>query len=183
MDALPLGKHDFSLVLGGPLYQLFRRAHLSGPALEQLGRRIRLLTGVAWLPLLVLTAATGRAWGPPSPLPFLRDIEAQVRFLVAFPIFIAAELVVHQRTRTTVEQFLEEGIVPPVDLPRFDAAIASALRLRNSVPLEVALLLVVFTGGQLIWKGGIALDVPSWYAAPEGGGMRLDRLRASGSPW
>jgi hypothetical protein len=120
----------------------------------------------------VLTAATGRAWGPPSPLPFLRDIEAQVRFLVAFPIFIAAELVVHQRTRTTVEQFLKEGIIRPVELPRFDAAIASALRLRNSVPLEVALLVVVFTGGQLIWKGNIALDVPSWYAAPDGGELR-----------
>jgi hypothetical protein len=172
MDALPLGKHDFSLVLGGPLYQVFRRAHLSGPALEQLGRRILLLTGIAWLPLLVLTAATGRAWGPPSPLPFLRDIEAQVRFLVAFPIFIAAELVVHQRTRTTVEQFLKEGIIRPVELPRFDAAIASALRLRNSVSLEVALLVVVFTGGQLIWKGNIALDVPSWYAAPDGGELR-----------
>jgi hypothetical protein len=26
---------DFSRVLGGPLYQLLRRAHLSGPALEQ----------------------------------------------------------------------------------------------------------------------------------------------------
>ena len=172
MDALPLGKHDFSLVLGGPLYQLFRRAHLSGPALEQLGRRILLLTGLAWLPLLVLTAATGRAWGPPSPLPFLRDIEAQVRLLVAFPIFIAAEVVVHQRTRNTVEQFLKEGIIRAADLPRFDAAIASALRLRNSVALEVALLMLVFTGGQLFWKGGIALDVPSWYAAPDGGELR-----------
>ena len=28
---------DFSLVLGGPLFQLFRRAHLSGDALEQYG--------------------------------------------------------------------------------------------------------------------------------------------------
>ena len=31
---------DFSLVLGGPLYQLFRRAHLTGGALELLRQRI-----------------------------------------------------------------------------------------------------------------------------------------------
>ena len=31
---------DFSLVLGGPLYQMFRRAHLSGDTLELLRRRI-----------------------------------------------------------------------------------------------------------------------------------------------
>lgn len=172
MDAVPLGKHDFSLVLGGPLYQLFRRAHLSGPALEQLGRRILLLVALAWLPLLFLTLAAGRAWGPPSSLPFLRDIETQVRFLVALPIFIAAELVVHRRTRNTVEQFLREGVIRPVDVPRFDAAIASALRLRNSVVLEVALLILVFTGGHVIWKGGIALDASSWYAAPDGGRLR-----------
>ena len=30
---------DFSLVLGGPLFQLFRRAHLSGDALELMHRR------------------------------------------------------------------------------------------------------------------------------------------------
>jgi hypothetical protein len=31
---------NFSLVLGGPFYQLLRRTHLTGPALEQLPRRI-----------------------------------------------------------------------------------------------------------------------------------------------
>ena len=31
---------DFSLVLGGPLFQLFRRAHLTGDGLQLLHRRI-----------------------------------------------------------------------------------------------------------------------------------------------
>ena len=31
---------DFSLVLGGPLFQLLRKAHLEGEALELLHRRI-----------------------------------------------------------------------------------------------------------------------------------------------
>jgi hypothetical protein len=30
------GTYDFSLILGGPLYQLLRRAYLSGDALEKL---------------------------------------------------------------------------------------------------------------------------------------------------
>ena len=149
MEALPLGKQDFSLVLGGPLYQLFRRAHLSGPVLEQLWRRIWVITLVAWLPLLVLSAAAGHAVGPPSALPFLRDIEAQVRFLVALPVMIAAELVVHRRTRGVVAQFLDRGIVRAADVPRFEAALASALRLRNSIVLEVGLLVLVATAGPL----------------------------------
>jgi hypothetical protein len=44
---------DFSLILGGPLFQLFRRAHLSGGVLELLHRRIIVITMFAWLPLLV----------------------------------------------------------------------------------------------------------------------------------
>ena len=170
---LEVHDHDFSLVLGGPLYQLFQRAHLSGPALEQLARRIWVITLVAWLPLLVLCIATGRAVGPPSALPFLRDIETQVRLLVALPLLIAAELVVHGRTRSVVAEFLARGIVRPADLPRFDANIASAMRLRNSIPLEVLLLVLVATVGHWVWRSTIAFGASSWYATPVDGHMEL----------
>ena len=43
---------DFSLILGGPLYQLMRRAHLSGNVLELLMRRVIVMSLLAWLPLL-----------------------------------------------------------------------------------------------------------------------------------
>jgi hypothetical protein len=167
------GTHDFSLVLGGPLYQLFRRAHLSGPALEQLWRRLWVITLVAWLPLLLLSVATGHAVGSPGTLPFLRDIESQVRFLIALPVLIAAELIVHQRTRSTVAEFVDRGIVRPSEMPLFDAAIGSALRLRNSIVLEIALLVLVATVGQWLWRSTIAFGAPSWYAVPVEGRMRL----------
>ncbi len=53
---------DFSLVLGGPLFQLFRRAHLTGDALEMSRRRVIVIAAIAWLPLLLLSLGTGRAW-------------------------------------------------------------------------------------------------------------------------
>jgi hypothetical protein len=176
MDAtLPLATQDFSLVLGGPIYQLFRRAHLSGPALEQLWRRLWVITLLAWGPLLVLSAMDGHAVGPPSTLPFLRDIEAQVRFLVALPLLIAAELVVHGRTRAIVAQFLERGLVRPADVPRFGALIASAMRLRNSLAVELGLLVLVATVGHWFWRSTIAFGASSWYAVPEGDRMQLTR--------
>jgi hypothetical protein len=54
---------DLSLVLGGPLYQLWRRLYAAGPALELLARRMIGIPLVAWLPLLVLTAYDGVAIG------------------------------------------------------------------------------------------------------------------------
>ena len=50
---------DFSLVLGGPLYQLLRRSRLSGDTLELLHRRMVAIVAIAWLPLLVLALVAG----------------------------------------------------------------------------------------------------------------------------
>jgi hypothetical protein len=53
---------DFSLVLGGPLFQLLRRAHLTGNTLELLQRRMIVISSFAWVPLLVLSVVGGRPW-------------------------------------------------------------------------------------------------------------------------
>jgi hypothetical protein len=46
---------DFSLVLGGPLYQLWRGTRLADDAMEMLQRRIIAMVAVAWVPLLLLS--------------------------------------------------------------------------------------------------------------------------------
>jgi hypothetical protein len=54
---------DFSLVLGGPLYQMLKRAHLTGPALELLRRPIVISVLLCWAPLAVLTLAQAHFLG------------------------------------------------------------------------------------------------------------------------
>jgi hypothetical protein len=49
-------QNDFSLVLGGPVFQLFRKSHLAGDGLELVHRRLLILTLFASLPLLLLDA-------------------------------------------------------------------------------------------------------------------------------
>jgi len=63
---------DFSLVLGGPLYQLMRRTRLAGDALELQRNRLIAIVTIAWLPLLVVSVAEGHALGG-SAVPFLKD--------------------------------------------------------------------------------------------------------------
>ncbi len=72
-----------------------------------------------------------------------------VRFLVALPLLIVAELVVHQRMRFVVRQFLERSLIPESALTRFNAAIASAFRLRNSVLAEVEKLRNIQQSGEI----------------------------------
>jgi hypothetical protein len=159
---------DFSLVLGGPLYQTLRRARLTDDALDHLRRRIVVLTTVAWVPLLILSAVEGHAWGGVD-LPFFRDVELHVRLLVAVPLLLLAELVVHRRVRAIVQQFLDRNLIPDSDLPRFHGAVASAMRLRNSVWAEVALIALVYiVGVGIVWRTQ-TLDVASWHGAPVDG--------------
>lgn len=60
---LPGDSADFSLLIGGPLFQLLRRAHLSDDALGLVRLRIVVMCLLAWLPLLVLSALEGQLWG------------------------------------------------------------------------------------------------------------------------
>lgn len=106
-------------------------------------------------------------------MPFLRDIETHVRFLIAIPVLVIAELVVHQRTRSVVKLFLEREIVASEDIPKFHAIIESAMRVRNSVVLEAALIVFVYTAGRWVWLKEVALGSASWYAMPEGANLHL----------
>ncbi len=156
---------DFSLVLGGPIFQLFRKSHLTGDSLELLHRRLLIITAIGWVPLLLLSlmgpspASLGR-------FSFFRDIEVHVRLLIALPVLVAAEIIVHSYLRPVVRAFVERRIVGIEDLDRFRDAISSAVRLRNSIPLECGLIVLVYTVGLWLWQDRVAIANATWYATP-----------------
>jgi hypothetical protein len=162
---------DFSLVLGGPLYQLYVRSRLIRPPLDLWHRRIIASAVITWVPLLLLAAAAGRAFGGVA-VPFIQDLAAHARFLLALPLLIVAEVVVHLRLRAIVEQFRERGLIAPQDDARFDEALASSGRWRNSVAVEVVMLVLAFTLGHWLWSKQAALHVPTWYGSDTDGVRR-----------
>ena len=133
---------EFSLVLGGPLFQMLRRAHLSDDGLHLMHRRVITMALICWFPLLVLSAIGGRLIGGDAAVPFLLDIDVHLRFLVAVPLLITAELIVHLRMRNMVKMFLARRLIPENAMTRFEEIINAALRLRNSVRAEVLLLIL-----------------------------------------
>jgi hypothetical protein len=165
---------DFSLVLGGPLFQLLRRVHVTGDAGELVRRRTLLIALLAWLPLLALSAVDRQLLGGSVAVPFLRDVDVHIRFLVALPLLIVAELVVHQRMRLVVRQFLERRLIPASASGQLDAAMASAFRLRNSVLAELLLIgFVYLVGISVVWRHYATLATPTWYATPTATGTTL----------
>jgi hypothetical protein len=162
---------QFSLILGGPLYRILRRLHLAGPPLELQKRRVLLIIAITWLPLFLLSAISGHLLGGQG-LPFLRDPEPHIRFLVALPVLIIAELIVHQRIPLALKLFVERGIITVDDTLKFHSAIRAAIRVRDSVFVELALVVLAYTVGHWVWGHNVALGTATWYAAADGNSLR-----------
>jgi hypothetical protein len=164
---------DFDLVSGGPLYEIWRRTRLSDRELDLLHRRALATAALTWLPLLLLSAIEGRAWVSGSAISFLQDIEVHARMLVAIPLIMLTEVWAHRELPPIVRRFVLDGLVIPAERPRFDAAIESATRWRNSVVVELLLVAFVYAiGVAVLWRTQFALDVNTWYASNDSGQLR-----------
>ncbi len=158
-------KKDFSIVLGGPFFQLLRKAHLTGDALELAKRRLVTISLLAWLPLMLLSAFEGRLLPGSSKLPFLMDVDVHIRFLVALPLLILAELIVHQRLVVVIRQFQHRKLISDSALGLLDRALHSSVRLRDSVVAEIGMVVLIYViGYQLIWSEAVSVEgATAWY--------------------
>jgi len=165
---IPQNAADLSLVRGGPLYQLFLHCRLSREPLDVPHRRALAIVLITWAPMALIAVISGHFIGGHG-VPFLQHLGMHARFLVALPLLIVAEVFVHERIKLVIAQFAQRGLIAPEDQPRFDRALASALKVRNSVVLEVLTLVVAFAGGYWVWASQTSMHVASWYrhgAAP-----------------
>jgi hypothetical protein len=83
------------------------------------------------------------------------------------------KLSLDERRRQIGPGFLKHGLVPASARPRFDAAIASAMRLRDSVPAELLLVAFVYSAGYYVWRNQVSLEVSSWFLIAGNGSARL----------
>jgi hypothetical protein len=165
---------DFSIVQGGPLFQLLFRTHFVGGAMTLVMRRVILFVLITWVPLLLLSAFEGHLFRGSIAVPFLLDLETHIRFLVVVPLLLDAELVVHKRLLPIARTFLERNLIPKEAMKRFDAAVNSAFRLRNSIPAEVLIIALVYAVGVLVvWRRYMVLNTATWYATGSGSALNL----------
>ncbi len=136
-------------------------------------RRVAVIALLAWLPLLVLVAAQGNLLQGVA-VPFVRDIETHVRFLVVIPLLLFAEVQARHFQPTVVQEFPRRGLVPAGAMPRFEAAVASSSRLRNSAWAEAGLLVLVYAVFMgVIWRQYGSSYASTWYATTAPAGTRL----------
>lgn len=164
----------FSLVVDGPFFRLLCFTKLCDQDLNYLKKRVLALSLVAWLPLLIFSLLQGQALSGEVSVPFLYDLEVYLRFLVAIPLFLVAERIVHLRLQPDIREFINRDLIPMQSLDKFQAAITSSLRLQASFLPELCMLILVYVVGILvIWNQYISLDVATWYSTQQGKHFRL----------
>jgi hypothetical protein len=136
--------HDFSIVMGGPIYDFLLSHGYLRFALPNLVRRIVFVVALTWLPLLLLSLKDGLAFGHRVVIPFLFDLSVYGRFLLGLPLLMIAEVIVDPSIRVAVGEFVDAHLVPDEELPAFQAVLARTRKLRDSWIPEVTLLVLAF---------------------------------------
>jgi len=111
--------------------EMLRRLHLiRADDRREATLRVAVAIAVAWFPLLVLSlfGANGT-----SILPFLKDAAVHARFLLAVPLFIAADYVVLPRLDSMAQYFAVTNLVPPSKMAEYEALLASSRRRSTGV--------------------------------------------------
>ena len=173
-----LNLDDFSLTKGGLFFRLLVRTRLMRDDLAPMTRRAVFLSLFAWLPLLVLSAIEGTAFGQAVKIPFLYDFPVSVRLLFALPLLIAAEGVIDERTREAVRHFVRSGLVEEKNFPEFRSTVRQTLRMRDSFLAEGIIVAVVifstaflrleFSGSSSTWQllvspSGVTRTMAGWW--------------------
>ncbi len=163
------GRPEFSLIRGGPWYQLQLWLRLLRPDSLQVGKRAVLYALLAWAPLAVFTMMRGTAFGVAGGVSFFQDIAVHVRFLVALPLIIISEAPIDRYTGAVVSHLQQAGIVGPSAQSQLDRAVQSTARLRDSWVVAIVLIALAILGG---WSRvtHTPSQLSTWFE-PSGGGQ------------
>jgi hypothetical protein len=158
----------------GLLYRALRMARLADDTSRGLRRRVLAFALLSWLPLLLLTTAERNLLDGSAAVPFVRDVEAHVRFLIVIPLLLIAEVEARRILPLLVREFPRRGLIPAPAMPRFEAAIASAYRVRNSVWAELVLIGLAYgVFIAVVWRQYGATYAVTWYASSSAAGSQL----------
>jgi len=163
------------LLGGGRITRGLERVKLARDAHLRTSRAAALSTAVTWLPLLVLAAVEGVAWGDRVAVPLLKDFLPYGQFLLAVPVLILGEVTVGKRLGWVVAELRRSDVLAPEDTPALDGLLTRTVDLWRGRGLNAVLVLLTcaYTGVSLwaarewLTGGWQSLDeritLPGWW--------------------
>ena len=133
---------DYAFVPGGILWKLIDRTGFERKSLRFKIFLIVLTVLACWLPLAALCFFRG-GWAQ-FHLLFIRDVATHVKFLFVLPILLLARHSISKRFAETIETFYDAKIINQYNREQFEKQIKWLLKWRNSVIVDVILIILVY---------------------------------------
>ena len=134
---------------GGRVSRGLERLQLARDARLHAGRVAVLLAAVTWLPLLVLAAIEGVAWGGAVQVPFVRDFLPYGQLLIAVPVLVLGEVMVARHLMRAVAELRTSDILDSKDTPILEAVFAKTIKRSRSRNINGLLLFLSIYSMQL----------------------------------
>ena len=122
-----------SLVRGDLLFRVQRKIGLIPENGLGIGRRAVFWSLLAWLPIALWAWQNGYLLPVDGGEPLLAHFGINARLLLAVPLFIVAEGMMHSTLTTLLPRLVSSGVVPPGQLDRLRSVLNDIARLRDSV--------------------------------------------------
>ncbi len=132
-----------SLIRGDLLFRLQRKIGLIPEQGLGIVRRALFWSLLAWLPIAVWALLQGCFLPVAGGEPLLAHYGINARLLLAVPLFIIGEGMMHSTLTTLLPRLVSSGIVPPAQLDRLRSVLGDIARLRDSVLPWIAIFAVL----------------------------------------
>lgn len=112
---------------------------------EHTGKRILVLSGIAWLPLVILTLFDATLISTDITLPFIKDVVPYVRGLIVIPLLVMADNVIEPMMIKTSSYLRTSGIIAELDMKQLENAEETTAYLINRKWIQVLLAALAIT--------------------------------------
>lgn len=170
MDARPpFASHasEFSLIHGGPFYRAQQAIGLIHANRWDLGRRIVVLVGIAWLPLFLITALSN----PAGLRSLLTDYRVHSRVLIAIPVLVLGDSLMDSLFRASYIYIRRAGLLNVADSAYMDGVVARLVRLRDAYIPELVVLGLLIIRDATSYRG--LVDQTPWLGQGIGNNFHL----------
>ncbi|MBX9689941.1 MAG: hypothetical protein K2X27_24740 [Candidatus Obscuribacterales bacterium] len=141
-----------------------------GPAVLTAGLVFVALT---LLPLIIICAMDGTAFAGKVKMPIFQDFTTLTRFLVVGPCLLLCEAVTKPWLLKVTQNFIKEKLIPEEKLENYQHLVKQMFNLRESLAVEIAILLIAIVSSILFSKILIFtnLQPSSWYSDMSASGL------------
>jgi hypothetical protein len=163
------GAVAFSLFDGDWLHRVYSILRISNQARFNILKRCLAVVTVTWVPVAILALASGHAGGGMVATNFFADFAAYAQFLVGMPLFMIAEPIIDESTRSVASQLISCEIIRPEDRGRLYRVHRLIARMRKPYWSDLICIIIAYTFSAVILIPEFGPNpLPTWHVGDYG---------------